>query len=233
MRDSRLDQRRLSLPRRLQSPMSRSLPSIAALAVLVGLLVVGCGGGGETASTYVPTSPDPGATAVDTANLAPGFAVFRGPREDRDRLRRHFPYGLIASMGLDLDASRYSRQVYGEAAHLIPAKGLVCLLTANEAVGSCWKPAVIKAGKAVATTLCGPGLGAGQVVTFGLVPDGIEEVTIVRTNVPSVTVPVEGNVFVGKTSSTPPLPLRVAWDQGGERVVRSSGIPPKVAREGC
>ena len=136
-------------------------------------------------------------------------------------------------MGLDLAASRYAREVYGKPAYLVPAKGLVCLYTENEAVGSCWKPAVVRGGQAVATSLCGPGLDAGHVVTFGLVPDGVREVTVLRTNVPSVTAPVEGNVFVVRSSSKPPLPLRVTWIENGRPVVRSSGIPPRVAREGC
>lgn len=220
---------------------------ILLVSTLCLMALVGCGevgdsdpGSGTTstpATVVPPTTPglsqEAAPAVVDTATLAPRFAVFRGPRERADELKRRFPHQMVVALGLDLEASRLSRLVYGKPAYLIPAKGPICLFTANEAVGSCWKPGVIASGRAIATGLCGPGLDADHVVTFGLVPDGVREVTILRTNVPSVTVPVEGNLFVGKTSSKTPLPLNVTWIQGGKRVVRSSGIPPKVAREGC
>ncbi|HVY96467.1 MAG TPA: hypothetical protein VHA54_05865 [Solirubrobacterales bacterium] len=171
---------------------------------------------------------------MDTAILAPRFAVFRGPRTDVDGLPPGMlPPPVVASLGLDLSASRYTRQVDGSPAFLVPSAEFVCLYTDNEAIGSCWQPQIVRNGQAVATGICGPGLDSEHIVSFGLVPDGVSEVTVLRTNVPSVTVPVEGNVFVARTSSSPPLPLKVSWIEDGKRVVRSSGIPPKVARRGC
>lgn len=221
--------------------------SLASLGVLCLLFGAGCGGDSGKDSEASVTSPphsstlsaapssrrDP-ATAVDTGSLGPQFGVFRGSRGARDEL----PGGMIlapvaAGLGLDLAASRYSRDFDGRPAYLVPGRDFVCLYSFNEAVGSCWKPAIIRRGLAIASALCGPGLDSGHVATFGLVPDGVSEVTIVRTNVPSVTVPVEGNVFVGLSSSETPLPMQVAWEERGRRVVRSSGIPPAVAREGC
>ena len=143
------------------------------------------------------------------------------------------PRRIADGLRLDLDGSRFSRQFAGEPLYLVPAPLLGCLYGKNEAIGSCWQTRTIRDGRAVATTLCGPGLAADRIVTFGVVPDGVREVTIPRSNVPDLTVPVRGNVFVGKTSSKPPLPLQVTWTLRGEKLVRSSGIPPKVAREGC
>lgn len=220
------------------------------LAALCLLSTQGCGGGQDGSDTNIlstsavpieappPSTSSPKPTvrlaAVDPEVLSPHFAVFRGPRDDADEVPQGMILGpVISGLGLDLNASRYAREIAGGPAYLVPGSRSICLYTESEAVGSCWQPRIVASGQAIATSLCGPGLDADHVVTFGLVPDGVEEVTVLRTNVPSVTVAVEGNVFVAKTSSEPPLPLRVSWIRGDKRFARSSGIPAEVARRGC
>lgn len=110
---------------------------------------------------------------------------------------------------------------------------MVCMFTGNEAVGSCWGVRSVGEGIATATAMCGPGLPKGMVATHGIVKDGVEKVTILRSNVPDQTVPVEGNVYIAMTSSEPPLPTRLSWVEDGERVIAKTGIPPKLARQGC
>lgn len=211
----------------------------AALCLL--LLFSACGDSGEhdpSRTTGSSTStPEPAAERKplpDPAAFASRFAVFAGERESADELPRGLiPRQVSNAFGLDLEASRLSRDYEGEPLFLVPAPGLICMYTQSEAVGSCWPPRILREGRAVASILCGPALGRGQVSTFGIVPDGIREVTVVRSNVPDVTVPVHGNVFAALSSSKPPLPVAVSWVENGERVFRSSGIPPRVAREGC
>lgn len=220
------------------------LPVITASALFVCLaFFTGCGGGASGDRSTASPSDVSGMASRSVAGaaevpsvlpLAGDYAVFRGPRHSEDDLPQGFiPRRIVLQLHLDTGQSRFARYLDGEAAYLVPAQRSICLFSYNEAVGSCWPPATLAMGSAIATTLCGPGLGAHQVVTFGVVPDGVRKVTVVRTNVPSRTVAVEGNVFVAKTSSKPPLPLRIFWFEGGRRVTRSAGIPPKVAREGC
>lgn len=185
-------------------------------------------------------APPPGAPAgvptslPDLDALGPSFAVFEGEREPADEVSpKLIPQATTETLGLDVSASRFSRRIQGNPFFLVPGIGMVCLYGRSDAIGSCWPPRIVREGRAVASALCGPGRFSDRVFTFGIVPDGVGEVTIVRTNVPSATVPVHGNVFVGATSSKPPLPLRVRWEVDGEWVIRSSGIPAKVAREGC
>ncbi len=201
---------------------------IAAAATLaLVLMMTGCGGGEDESSTAE-------ATPAFVQPLSADFAVFRGPREAEDEMPKDLvPARIAAMLHIDLRLSRYARDLYGEGLYLVPSRKMTCMFGRNEAVGNCWPTETVAEHMAIASTLCGPGLGADKVVTFGVVPDGAKKVTVVRTNVPSRTVPVEGNVFVAKTSSEPPLPLQIFWFEDGKKVTHSAGIPAKVAREGC
>lgn len=218
------------------------VPRLAfAAALCLLLLFTACGDSGEQepqrTSESSPARTEPAAEQKplpDPAAFASGFAVFAGEREPADELPRGLiPRRLSNAFGLDLDASRLSRDYEGEPLFLVPAPGLICMYTQSEAIGSCWPPRILREGRAVASILCGPALGRDQISTFGIVPDGVREVTVLRSNVADVTVPVHGNVFAALSNSEPPLPVAVSWMEDGERVFRSSGIPPKVAREGC
>lgn len=212
--------------------MTRKTIRLVLLCLIcsVGIVALaGCAKSGKSATSYSGLRETQG-----NRSAAMEYAVFRGPRDAQDNL----PAGLIPkriarALHLDLGASRYARIWDKGRFYLVPSAKLTCLVGENDAVGSCWPTATVTAGLATTTTLCGPGLKPGTVATFGMVPDGVSTVTILRTNVPNRTVPVQGNVFVGLTSSQPPLPMRVAWLQDGQRVVHPTGIPPRVAREGC
>jgi hypothetical protein len=210
--------------------MMRSQIFMLLLVSLAAVSLAACGGRGDDASGDEMRTSESG----DLTALSPDFAVFSGERGAEDEVPAGLIPGQVAAMlKLELDEARYSRELRDGPLFLVPAPRLICMYTDIEAVGSCWLRRTIRDGRSVASTLCGPGLSRKRIVTFGVVPDGVREVTILRSDIPDVTVPVQGNAFVAWTSSVPPLPVQVSWEQEGKRLLRSSGIPPKVAREGC
>ena len=161
------------------------------------------------------------------------FALFRRPREPRDELPPKLAREVEAALGLDVTTSRLARTFEGEQVYLVPSREITCMVSRHDAVGACWGTQGARSADATSTALCGPGLPRGRIATFGLAPDGVEEVTIIRSNVPDRTVPVIGNVYVAMTSSAPPLPVHLSWVRDGARVVRKTGIPPNFAPAGC
>lgn len=201
-----------------------------ALAALSVALAFGCGGGEDGSSRDVlargsvpPASP-----------LQERFAVFRGPRVAADEVPPSLlPRKIADQVGLDLSASRLARRYQGNAVYLVSSADLVCTYSRSNEVGNCWPIPTVESGLATATSICGLGAGADEIVTYGIVPDGVMEVTIPREQEPDRTVAVAGNVYVAATSARPPLPLRLTFVEDGRRVVRPTGIPPDLARKGC
>ena len=209
--------------------LASRLVSFATLLVVVVGLASGCGARTDVSSTSATGSDD----TVDEV-LGREFAVFRGVRQPSDVM----PDGLVPKVVADrlqinLATSRRARTMDGKVLFLVASSRLTCLFSEIEPVGGCWPTPTVAKGLATTTALCGPGQDRDQVVTFGIVPDGVRWVQIVRTNVPSAWVRVRGNVFVGETSSKPPLPLHISWVANGQQLVHPTGIPPKVARVGC
>lgn len=160
--------------------------------------------------------------------------MFRGPRVAADEVPPSLlPRKIADQVGLDLMASRLARRYEGNAVYLVPSPDLVCTYSRSNEVGNCWPIPTVESGLATATSICGLGGDAGEVVTYGVVPDGVGKVTILREKEPDRTVRVIGNVYVGATSARPPLPLRLTFVEDGKRVVRPTGIPPDIARKGC
>lgn len=209
-----------------------------ALALTTAVLI-GCGGGGSSSVSSV-AAPD--STAKDSSSARSGtspgdlgrqLAVLRGPREPRDDLPPALAGKVETILQIDPSASRYARKVAGKPAYLVPTRKMTCLFSANEAIGSCWGSDAVRAGTATSTALCGPGLPAHRIATFGIARDWVERVTLLRNNTPDVTVPVEGNLYVAISSSQPPLPARLALEGQGRRVVQATGLPPAIVKAGC
>ena len=202
-----------------------TLAPFMALAAAIVTLAVGCGG--DSSSTA-------GQGGVPPSSLQQDFAVFRGVRTEADVIPTTLvPRAIARRVGLDMETSRLARSYGGRAIYIVNSPELVCLYSRNYEVGNCWPTSTVERGMATATSICGLGAKANEVVTYGIVPDAVSRVTVLRSNEPDRTAPVIGNVYVGVTGSQPPLPLQLAFEQDGKRVVRPTGIPPNIARKGC
>lgn len=206
------------------------LAHFTALAAVILTLAAGCGGG---------TDKTPSSTAGRNAvppnpTLEQDFAVFDGARTGADVIPPTLlPRTIARGVGLDMETSRRARKFGGRAIYIVTSPRLVCLYSRNYEVGNCWPIPTVEGGRATATAICGLGAKGDEVITYGIVPDGVNRVTILRSNEPDRTVPVIGNVYVASTGSTPPLPLHLAFVKGVKRLVRPTGIPPSIARKGC
>lgn len=199
--------------------------------VLSAFLIVstGCGQEDQPMSLGAPLG-----FGFQPAALAKDFSVFRGSRTDRDKIPEDLvPTHVATTLALDLSAARFSRTLNGSPLFLVPSVRITCLFGKNRAVGSCWPTRTVVEQRATTTTLCGPGLSKRHIVTFGIVPDGVKRVTVMRPDGSGATAVVKGNIFVARSASTPPLPHQISWVSDSKQIVRSTGIPPDVARSGC
>lgn len=197
------------------------------LATAIAALVAGCANG-KADSTVDGNAVAPGGV------LERDFAIFRRSRSEADEIPKSLlPSDIADSVGLDLKTSRLARRYKGDAVYVVTSPRFTCTYSRSYEVGNCWPTSTVVQGLATATSICGLGTDGDEIVTYGIVPDGVREVTILRDKEPDRTVQVVGNVYVAATSSTPPLPRRLEFEEDGKRVVRSTGIPPALARQGC
>lgn len=161
------------------------------------------------------------------------LALFRRPRTTIDIVPESLlPPSLAGKIGLDLSTSRMARRYARNPVYVVGSKSLVCTYSRSYEVGNCWPTSTVLHGLASATSICGLGTKPGQIVTYGIAPDGVTRVTVPRRG-SSKTVPVLHNIYFVPGSVRPPLPLHLILHQAGRTVVRPTGIPPDVAKRGC
>ncbi len=205
-----------------------ALVSVLACMALGLTGLAGCGDDGSAESAAATRS-----TASPVHALVPTFAVFRRARTLGDEIPMEvLPRQIAASLGLDMTTSRFARTYEKQLIYLVASTELVCTYSSYNPVSNCWPLATVKQGRAMAASICGLGTRAGETVIYGIVPDGAKSVTILRRG-GDERFRVAGNMFVAPTSSAPPLPTHLAFRLGGRKVVRSTAIPPDVARRGC
>lgn len=201
----------------------------AWLCIVLAWVGAGCGSQEETKPSAAPH-----ASVSPIGSLRSTLQVFQGEQTSADVIPKNLVSRSIAKqVGLDLRTSRRARTYKGRPIFVVLSDELACTYSTYHPVGNCWPIDTVKQGLAFATSLCGLGTAKGETVLYGIVPDSVERVMVPRENVPDRTVPVVGNVFVASTSSAPPLPRHLALFENGNRIVRPSGIPADVAREGC
>jgi len=205
-----------------------ALFSVLACVALGLTGLAGCGGDGSAESAAATRG-----TASPVHTLIPTFAVFRRARTLGDEIPVEvLPREIVASLGLDMTTSRFARTYEKKLIYLVASPELVCTYSPYNPVSNCWPLATVKQGSATAASICGLGTRAGETVIYGIVPDGVRSVTILRRS-GDERVPVAGNMFVAPTSSKPPLPTHLSFRLEGKKVIRSTGIPADVARRGC
>lgn len=164
------------------------------------------------------------------AQLRADFAVLRRPRTTADRLRPG-----IAADRFAVDP-RATRLAYGRGTSQLfaaQAGGQVCLLDSRDVVSNCWPKRRVLAGDASVAALCARNLPQGTIQLAGLVPDGVERVTVVLPGRPDLSVRVAENAWLAFTPARDPLPLTLRWRLGDRVQRRPSGIPVGTTYEGC
>jgi hypothetical protein len=193
--------------------------------LLIVALVAGCGRGGGDATSTAARPPGP---------LAEHFGVFARARTAADTIPTSLlPRAIAARLGLDLQTARRARLYKRRPVYVASSPRLTCTFSRRNEVGNCWPNPTVRRGLAAAASICGLGGKAGQIVVYGLLPDGAESVTVPSPGRGATTVPVVGNLFIATVSSKPPLPQRFSFVRGGKRLERPTGIPPEVAHRGC
>jgi hypothetical protein len=193
--------------------------------LLVATLAAGCGRGGKPATST---------SARQAVPLAERFGVFARARTPADAIPNSLlPRRIAVELGLDPETARRARLYKGSPVYVASSPRLTCTFSHRNEVGNCWPNQTVLRGLASAASICGLGGKSGQVVVYGLLPDGAERVSVPSPGRRPSTVPVLGNVFIATVSSEPPLPQRFSFVRDGRRVERSTGIPPEVALRGC
>lgn len=201
-------------------------------ALLVVILAIGAGGCGSGRSDDDESVRAPG--AVSPLSLERDLALFRRNQTDRDQIPEAvLPRSLARRLDFNMADSRVALTHHGEPVYVVRSDALVCTYSWRVELGNCWPPSAVARGLASATSICGLGTAPGKIATFGLVPDGVRRVTVLRNGRSDYSVPVRGNMYVAVGSSTPPLPLRIQLVYDRKRVLRPTGIPPAVAKRGC
>lgn len=202
---------------------------------LAACLCAGCGGSGEAPTVAAGGSAAGGSAGVSPLRALEGdFAVFRRAQGEEDAIPESLlPRDTARSIGLRPRTSRRARRYAGAPVYVVLSAELACTYSAYHPVGNCWPIPTVRRGLAFAASICGLGTRKGEIVVYGIVPDGVRRVRLLREDGRDPTVPVHGNLFVAPSSSEPPLPRQLVLLEGDRRLVRPSGIPSDVARRGC
>jgi hypothetical protein len=97
-------------------------------------------------------------------------------------------------------------------------------------IATCPSEDIIAAGQLSAVALCAPDLAAGRVRVFGLVPDGVETVTLGGSAGAIATASVVHDVYVAELTQ---VPHTVSWVDGGEARQVSLAVPAGIDRPDC
>jgi hypothetical protein len=127
-----------------------------------------------------------------SAQLAENFAILRRPQVESDRLPgchvTMFEGGGIGRCGLNPALARRAATQTGDV-WVVPGNGYVALDVGGIV---CTRTAVVAMQGMVTWTSLGKD---GKDIVHGLVPDGVEEVTLVAANNASITVVINDNVY--------------------------------------
>lgn len=172
--------------------MRRRLSVVAAVCAVAGMCAAIAQGDEE------PSPPGEGMTPITAIepSAAEALAVLDRPRAPADALPAEIAARLAAhaKFGMNPDLSRLALGQVTNSLYVIPASGHVCVaLTVGEGVGmSCPTTNAIANGQA------GPVVGTindgGAIAILGLVPNGVETVTV-RTDESSAVVETSNNTY--------------------------------------
>jgi hypothetical protein len=129
---------------------------------------------------------------------------------------------------LNPDLSRLVRAADGTTAHLVPGDGVLAIVEHGGAVA--------RLQQALDGTTVGTSFrGTGRLRVWGLLPDGVDEVTVVRRNGDPIIEPVSDHLYAVEVHATVPdeLPAEVRFVLGGrERRLAVPGADDEVLHIG-
>lgn len=136
-------------------------------------------------------------------NQATAFGILRRPQAKTDLLPRDqwrsFRVGIIGRYGLNPSLMRRARTNVGNV-WVIPGNGMICLAlaaspSANSVEVGGWECNTTSSATAGRTVTWTSSRASGQTIVQGLVPDGVNKVTLTTKNGTSKTVAVADNVY--------------------------------------
>jgi hypothetical protein len=172
--------------------LKRYLP-LAAIAAFLSIVAVGA-----IASGYGddPPGSDVEQIAAIESEASEAMAVLATARDGGDALPAELAEGLDerARFGMNPDLSRRSIANMTNSLYAVPASGHVCavLTLGDGANGICPSTAEIAAGEAPPATVV---LDTGDIGIYGLVPDGVESVSVEIDGAEPEEAQVEGNGY--------------------------------------
>jgi len=154
------------------------------------------------------------------------------PAAAGERLKRDAYSGENPALARHAQTTSRGRQYF-----LVPGNGVLCLYDQNPDGGSatqgCVSTPEAAGGHLVGVDLCGPNMTSNELGVYGVVPDGVVDVSVKRSNGSVVRVPVRGNVYAATLrASARALPTSVSWSAADGRHLRPVPLPPGGA-PGC
>jgi hypothetical protein len=184
--------------------------------VVAALLSVSVGAIADTDETNPPSAGVPQVNEIEP-EAREAMAVFERDRGSADALRDDLATKMDAhaDFGMNPALSRVSIGNATSSLYVIPARGRVCAaLTVGEGANvTCPPTGDIAAGRAAPATVV---LGTGDIAIYGIVPDGVDSVSVQTGKTGSATVETEGNGYYTVVSAGTPLrTVRYAGPSGG------------------
>ena len=172
--------------------LKRNIPITAAVAAAIAAMSVAAvaQSGGSSPGDSVPQ-----VTTVE-AEAREAMEVLDEPRTASDAMPADVAeaIGEHAKFGMNPGLSRKSIETVSNAVYVIPADGHVCysLTVGDGASIGCAETDDVAAGKVGATTVTLP---AGGIAIYGIVPDGVESVTVHTGTSDETAVEVTENAY--------------------------------------
>jgi hypothetical protein len=187
---------------------------VIAAALGAGGFAIAANNGSEAAAPPQRTMRSEPPQHYTSAALSPQttqeFGVLRATATAEDKLPQK-ALDASASYGSIPDGARMARDTPRGPLYVIPgANDRICLMDEN-GTGGCTFGDLAAQGQLITTLDHFPGLKDGEVEIQGLVPDGVQSVTVTLRHGTDRTLPIVNNVF---DAVLPDGPAKVIWDDG-------------------
>jgi hypothetical protein len=184
--------------------------------VAVVLLAVSVGAIADTDETNPPSAGVPQIHEIEP-EATEAMAVLERSRGSADALRDDLATKMDAhaDFGMNPALSRVSIGNATSSLYVIPARGHVCatLTVGDGANVSCPRTGDIAAGRAAPATVV---VETGDIAVYGIVPDGVDSVSVQTGRSESATVETEGNgYYTVIPAGTPLRTVRYTGPSGG------------------
>jgi hypothetical protein len=218
---------------------------VAATGALGVSAAIGLGGQTEpaplptetTSSTPASetTEPVPAGTERVNGRILAAYSVFRRGGQSTDRppgaeaIAQHARGGENPSLARRATRTEAGAHWY----YLVPGSDTLCV-DAENGSGACSTVAQALEG-ALAASVCAPDLASGSVRLFGMMPDSVEHVDLVRPDGSAITVPVHDNALTVDVdvTSAPTVPTDARWTTVDGTQSQRLPIPPDAASVNC